>query len=332
MRYCRPHTDRNRGYPAYVPATIHAARRCALPMLAAILLGACRTTTPLPTDAMARFSDAVAKLEVSADSAMATEQRRAFQHFLDRQAERRSAMPIKLEKPAVSGHPRNDYFTLIYPAGPALHRDIEQARQQLAELNTLLSRHADALLQLAAADPDARDFNRKDFTRGLSREAQALNQTSGLGLRPEEIEALSFATGKLLAVYLQSRRREALSMLIRQASPVVNKVTEHAMTLMQLSAVGLAADYQREYAELARDYGHLNDKARRHRSHRILKLNQRITDQLEILWRLRQTYQALSATHAAMADHLTADTPLPVDRLSRHIRYLEQAGSDHSAP
>lgn len=258
----------------------------------AAIITACASASSIPSPPFADFEQTVVQLKVSADQALAIEQKIVYERYLDQLQATGIVEDLQLQ-----GSERPSPFSMQLE-GAILFKDIAEARSKLDDMNSLIVQYAGTLLVLTGSAEDSTTIDADAAAEELRTSATAL--ATRLGKEGAIPDGYFFGFGVLAKNYAENKRQDALTELIRSSQPEIAAFAEAGQQICQISGLGIQAEYGSAFSRLTEGAAGMPESRREDLIQSILDLNDETLQQLEILRLIYEAYGALPAAHRSL--------------------------------
>ena len=302
--------EKDQGERMIRPLTV----RLALFSICYLALGACASVAPLPASPFQQFHASVVQLGASADQALAVEQELAYWRYIESFAPSGEFGQLKLlDDPDVS------VFEMKVADVP-LFQEIQTTRSNLASLHSLLEEYAALLLVLAGATDTSQSIDAVAVATELRTNATSL--AASLNANPDLDNDWFFGFGVLAQEYVESKRRDTLTRLLRSADDEMRAFAVLGQQISLLSAAGIQAEYNTSFSAQTQGANEVGAVQRQEVVVDVLELNAQTLRQLESLKQLHDAYGALPGAHLQLQSAVTSGTAPAVSALLSYAEAL----------
>jgi hypothetical protein len=178
-------------------------------------------------------------------------------------------------------------------------------RRGVYELNDALAGYAVLLGDLANAGPSATEFDERAraLNDGIRGSAAAMGDSATAG----DVAIFSTAATELIHRYLDGKKREHLAAALAENQSTVEMTAEHVRSALRLTALQLWHEYDEEAFAIAGSldpYSPVKLRDRQKRVGGIVDANDVLTEQLEVLRLLDESYAALPGANRELYESL----------------------------
>ncbi len=288
-------------------------------------LTACGTTGSVDSDSFQNYQQAISTLKDQSDQALKAVYQEELNEFKTRVAagEASEVGQLLLMFPA-DGDP---YSWSYSPSGQLpIFASMDEARQTLSAMNAYLLDYAGLLITLSGAD-DTHGFNPQDEAAKFDRNASSLlERLSDFNVDTGRISSGELALFSVLAAniaqnYLNSKRAELLSDILKEGMPPLRVFSGKARELIAITAASAQTQYQNKAPDLIRKIIGGDGSAT---VDDLLALNQRISDQLSLYRSIDDGYAALPRAQQQLLDGIAQGRHTSLSELIGFIGRIEQ--------
>jgi len=274
--------------------------------IAALVCATAAGCTSVNHDSFAEFSDSMRELRDGADEALRIPGEWARQRYVlestaasaDTVEGLHAVQWLILERDAESVYAWSMVDEPLYVTQKRFRRGVY-------ELNDALAGYAALLGDLANAGPSATQFDERarELNDGIRNSAAAMGDSTAAG----DVAIFSTAATELIHQYLDGKKRELLAAALAENQGTVEKTAEHVRAALRLTALQLWHEYDEEAFALAGSldpYSPVKPRDRQKRVGGIVDANDILTDQLEVLRLLDESYAALPRANRELYESL----------------------------
>lgn len=295
-------------------------RRFLVFVLAGLSAG-CATleSPPIPVDALGEFRQSIEQLRIESDRALATERDLAYELFLERTKEKAGLDPRPFMLTFPGG--RFDWQLGNDPAGQAEFTAIDDSRRQLNALHAVLFDYVDILIQLnSSGEPAAERIAAS--TEKLSGSVASLAEQLDKEVNERELGIFGTVANELTSQIVQRKRNAGLEEVMSDFHPGIVTLSDHMADAIGVSASGIKTSYQEQVRPIAVEMASAPEGDKQEILERLLALNTRTIEQLELLRELDSAYRALPGGHIKLMEALRAGTTVQLTSIVASINAI----------
>ena len=268
----------------------------AVTLLFAFLLTGCATlsTPPIPTNALGEYQQTIEQLRVESDKALSLEYDLAYESYLARTklTAGLDAEPFKLVFPSGDF----DWQIGSNPDDQAEFVAIGNSRRQLNSLHQVLLDYIAVLAQLNTAGTQAEE-RVKAATEKMTSSVSSLATLFGSPVNETNLGLFGLTADAIAAKIIERKQNSSMAEVMSDFQPGVEKIANLAAFAVAVSASGIKLPYQNQAQIIALKLTTATGSDQQKFLEQLLALNDRTTEQLDLLRQLEIAYNALPGGH-----------------------------------
>lgn len=274
-------------------------------LLLVLLLNGCASLSspPIPTNALGEYQQTIEQLRVESDKALSLEYDLAYESYLARTrlTAGLNPEPFKLTFPDGDfdwqlGNNSNDQAEFVA---------IGNSRRLLNNLHQVLLDYVAVLTQLNTSGTRAEarvEAATEKMSNSISSLTNLFSKQLGGPIDQTTLGIFGLAANEIASQVIQRKRNSSMAEVMSDFQPGVEKIAELAAFAVATSASGIKLPYQTKAQVISMKLTDATGADQQKLLEQLLALNDRTTEQLELLRQLEAAYNALPGGHLKLIE------------------------------
>jgi hypothetical protein len=291
-------------------------------LLFAFLLSGCASlsTPPIPSNALGEYQQTIEQLRVESDRSLSLEYDLAYESYL---ARTRLTAGLDPEPFKLVFLPSGDFDWQVggNPADQAEFVAIGNSRRQLNSLHQVLLDYISVLVQLNTAGTQA-EARVEAATEKMTGSVSSLASLFGSPINETNLGIFGMTASAIAKKVIERKQNSSMAEVMSDFQPGVVKVSDLAAFAVAISASGIKESYHNRAQPIALKMATAEGSNQQKLLEQLLALNDRTTEQLELLRQLEGAYNALPGAHLKLIEAQRSGSALTLTSIIASIEAI----------
>jgi hypothetical protein len=296
-------------------------------LLGLLVLSACVSTSPpIPPNSLGDFRDTLVQLNAKSTEALTAEHDWSYRNYKESVKGTENLDPNALAlKFCESDFDAYWGSCDLASEGTPVFMVIADSRRDLGRLNQMLIDYANFLLLFNNANEDTRS-SLEDAAGRIGDSAQSIATKFEGSIDEARFGAFAKIGVGIVEQLLAKKQRDGMAAVLADFQPGIQAFAELGSEAMQISALGIQAEYQTEVQPLNTAIEQEEDGTRRLKLvEDLIALNEQTARQLDVLGSLAAAYGSLPGAHAELMSALQSGYRASLNELVASIEAVSSA-------